>query len=151
MTAAGRTACKKAEIGKVNARGFALGLVEPLKAQLFNLPAGKGVALYLKGESPVLIDALIPGKLTKLSDPIFGYRIVFDIPPDLQEPAPGAKSTPLDFKITIPARTVKKGKKTIPYIGTTGCPATGVLTSKFETDNSDGTTATVTATAPCKK
>ena len=55
-TAAGRASCKKAEIGKVDAKGFALGLVEPLKVQLFNLPGGKGVALYLQGDNPVIID-----------------------------------------------------------------------------------------------
>ena len=100
----------------------------------------------------MLIESVVSGNLTRLSgDPLFGYKLTFDIPADLQEPSPGAKSTPLDFKITIPATTVKKGKRKIPYVGTTGCPATGVLTSKFETDNSDGTTSSVTTTAPCKK
>ena len=67
------------------------------------------------------------------------------------QPAPGAMATPLDFKVTIPAKTIKKGKKKIPFIGTTGCPATGIFTSRIETDNSDGTTTSVDATAPCKK
>ena len=42
-TPAGRASCKKAEIGKVSAKGFALGLVEPLKAQIFNLPAARAL------------------------------------------------------------------------------------------------------------
>ena len=150
-TPAGRTSCKKAEIGKVDAKGFALGLVEPLKVQIFNLPGGKGIAMYLQGDNPVIIDHVITGVLTKISDPLFGYKLTFDIPADLQQPAPGAWATPLDFKVTIPAKTVKKGKKTIPFIGTTGCPSTGVFTSKIETDNSDGTMSSVTASAPCKK
>ena len=151
-TASGRAACKKAEIGKVDAKGFALGLVEPLKVQLFNLPGGKGVALYLQGDNPVIIDHVVSGVLTKLSgDPLFGYKLTFDVPPDLIQPAPGAYATALDFKVTIPARTIKKGKKKYPYIGTTGCPATGIFTAKIETDNTDGTTSSVTTTAPCKK
>jgi hypothetical protein len=150
-SAAGRASCKKAEIGKVDAKGFALGLVEPLKVQLFNLPGGKGVALYLQGDNPVIIDHVVSGILTKISDPLFGYKLTFDVPPDLIQPAPGAYATALDFKVTIPAKTVKKGKKKIPYIGTTGCPASGIFTAKIETDNTDGTTSTATATAPCKK
>ena len=150
-TEAGRNSCKRAEIGKVDAKGFALGLVEPLKVKIYNLPGGKGVAMYLQGDNPVIIDHVITGLLTKISDPVFGYKLTFDVPADLQQPAPGAWATPLDFKVTIPAKTIKKGKKTIPFIGTTGCPSTGIFTSKIETDNSDGTTSSVTATAPCKK
>ena len=150
-TPTGRNACKKAEIGKVDAKGFALGLVEPLKVKLFNLPGGKGVALYLQGDNPVIIDHVVSGILTKVNTPLFGYKLTFDVPPDLIQPAPGAYATALDFKVTIPAKTIKKGSKKIPYIGTTGCPSTGIFTAKIETDNSDGTTSSVTTTAPCKK
>ena len=150
-TQAGRDSCKKAEIGKVDAKGFALGLVEPLKVKLYNLPAGKGIALYLQGDNPVIIDHVVSGILTKISDPLFGYKLTFDVPPDLIQPAPGAYATALDFKVTVPAKVIKKGKKKYPYIGTTGCPSTGVFTAKFETDNTDGTTSSVTTTAPCKK
>jgi hypothetical protein len=150
-TESGRAACKKAEIGKVDAKGFALGLVEPLKVKIYNLPGGKGVAMYLQGDNPVIIDHVITGNLTKISDPVFGYKLTFDVPSDLQQPAPGAWATPLDFKVTIPAKTIKKGGKKIPFIGTTGCPSNGIFTAKIETDNTDGTSSTVTTTAPCKK
>jgi hypothetical protein len=100
----------------------------------------------------VIIDHVISGILTKISgDPLYGYKLTFDVPSDLQQPAPGAWATPLDFKVTIPAKTVKKGKKKIPFIGTTGCPSSGKLSAKIETDNTDGTTTTVETTAPCKK
>ncbi len=154
-TASGRASCTKAEIGKVDAKGFALGLVEPLKVKLYNLPAGKGIALYLQGDTPVIIDHVVTGILTKINTPLFGYKLVFDVPADLIQPAPGAYATALDFKVTVPARTITKGKgkkkKKYPYIGTTGCPATGIFTARIETDNTDGTTTTVDATAPCKK
>jgi hypothetical protein len=150
-TESGRAACKKAEIGKVDAKGFALGLVEPLKVKIYNLPGGKGVAMYLQGDNPVIIDHVITGNLTKISDPVFGYKLTFDVPSDLQQPAPGAWATPLDFKVTIPAKTIKKAGKKIPFIGTTGCPSSGIFTAKIETDNTDGTTSSVTTTAPCKK
>ena len=122
--------------------------IEPLAVKLYNLPGGKGVALYLQGDNPVIIDHVVSGILTKISDPVFGYKLTFDVPADLQQPAPGAWATPLDFKVTIPARTIKKGSKKIPYIGTTGCPSTGIFTAKIETDNSDGTMSSVTTTAP---
>jgi hypothetical protein len=154
-TAAGRTSCTKAEIGKVDAKGFALGLVEPLKVKLYNLPAGKGIALYLQGDTPVIIDHVVEGILTKVNTPLFGYKLTFNVPDDLIQPAPGAIATALDFKVTVPAKTVTKGKgkkkKKYPYIGTTGCPASGIFTARIETDNTDGTTTTVDATAPCKK
>ena len=86
----GRASCKKAEIGKVDAKGFALGLVEPLKVKLYNLPGGKGVALYLQGDNPVIIDHVVTGILTRINDPLFGYKLTFDVPPDLIQPAPGA-------------------------------------------------------------
>jgi hypothetical protein len=171
-TESGRNRCKKAEVGKVDAKGFALGLVEPLKVKLYNLPRGAGVALWLQGDNPVIIDHVVEGRLTTVKgDPLFGYKLTFDVPPDLIQPAPGAYATALDFKVTVPARTITKKKKkrvkvkvhgrrvtrtrTIktkyPYIGTTGCPKSGFFTAKFETDNTDGTTSSVTATAPCKK
>jgi hypothetical protein len=171
-TEAGRNSCKKAEVGKVDAKGFALGLVEPLKVKLYNLPRGGGVALYLQGDNPVIIDHVVEGILTRVSgDPLFGYKLTFNVPADLQQPAPGAWATPLDFKVTVPARTItKKAKKKVkvkvrgkrvtrtrtvktryPYIGTTGCPASGLFTAKFEADYTDGTSSSVTTTAPCKK
>ncbi len=162
-TAAGRAKCKKAEIGKVDAKGFALGLVEPLKVNLYNLPKGKGVALYLSGDNPLIIDHVVEGILTKINTPLFGYKLTFDVPPDLIQPAPGAYATALDFKTTIPARTITRTKKKgqgarpekiktkYPYIGTTGCPKSGIFTAAFETDNTDGTTSRVEVTSPCKK
>ncbi len=170
-TASGRKKCKKAEIGKVNAKGFALGLVEPLKVNLYNLPKGRGVAMYLQGDNPLIIDHVVEGVLKKIKDPLYGYRLTFDIPPDLIQPAPGAYATALDFKVTIPKRTITKTRKkrvtkTIrgkkrrvtrkiktkyAYIGTTGCPKSGIFSAAFETDNTDGTMSRVEVTAPCKK
>jgi hypothetical protein len=170
-TAAGRARCKKAEVGKVDAKGFALGLVEPLKVKLYNLPGGKGVALYIQGDNPVIIDHVVEGRLTRINTPLFGYKLTFDVPPDLIQPAPGAYATALDFKVTVPARTITKTKRKrvkvkvngrrvtrtrttktkYPYIGTTGCPKSGIFTAAFETDNTDGTMSRVEVTAPCKK
>ncbi len=149
--AATRPSCKKAIVGKVNAKGFALGLVEPLTVGLYNLPAGKGIALHIVGDTPLIVDAVVEGILTRINTPLFGYKLTFRVPPDLVEPAPGAKATALDFKTTVFARTIKKGKKKYPYVGTTGCPASGVFTAAIETDNTDGTMTRVETTAPCKK
>ncbi len=129
-------------------------------------------ALYLSGDNPLIIDHVVEGILTKIKgDDLFGYKLTFDVPPDLIQPAPGAYATALDFKVSIPRKYVtrttkkrvtvkRKGKKRritkkvktkIPYIATTGCPKSGVFTAKFETDNTDGTTSSVQVTSPCKK
>ena len=148
-TASGRAgACKKAEIGKVNAKGFALGLVEPLKVGLYNGTQKDTVVMYLQGDNPVIIDHVIVGKLKKVSGK-YGWELTFSIPADLQQPAPGAWATALDFKTQVNARSVKKGKKTYPFVGLTGC--SGTLNFGFSTKNSDGTTSKVELTSACKK
>ena len=121
-TEAGRNACKKAEIGKVDAKGFALGLVEPLKVKLYNLPGGKGIALYLQGDNPVIIDHVVSGILTKINDAAVRLQADLRRPADLIQPAPGAFATALDFKVTIPAaRSIKKGREEVSR--TSGPPA----------------------------
>ena len=95
-TASGRSgACKKAEIGKVNAKGFALGLVEPLVVGMYNGSAANTVLLYLQGDSPVIIDHVVVGKLKKVTGK-YGWELNFQVPADLQQPAPGAFATVLD-------------------------------------------------------
>ena len=111
---AGRDVCKKAEIGKVDAKGFALGLVEPLKVKLYNLPAGKGIALYLQGDNPVIIDHVVSGILTKISDPLFGYKLTFDVPPDLIQPAPGAYATRARLQGHDPREDDQEGQEEVP-------------------------------------
>ena len=149
-TASGRSgACKKAEIGKVNAKGFALGLVEPLVVGMYNGSVTNTVLLYLKGDSPVIIDHVVTGKLKKVSGK-YGWELTFAVPADLQQPAPGAWATVLDFKAEVKSRSARKGKKTYPYTGLTGC-GTGKLNFGFSTKNSDGTTTLVELTSPCKK
>ena len=148
-TAAGRASCKSAEIGKVNAKGFALGLVEPLQVKLYNRPGGTGVVFYLQGDTPVIIDHVVEGILKKTSG-AFGWTMTFSIPDDLQQPAPGAVATPLDFDTHITARTIKKGKKKIPFVGLTGCP-TGTLNFGFDVSLTDGTQHNLRPTASCSK
>ena len=148
-TSAGRSgACKKAEIGKVNAKGFALGLVEPLTVGMYNGSVKDTVLLYLSGDTPVIIDHVVVGKLKKVTGK-YGWELSFSVPSDLQQPAPGAWATVLDFKTEVKARSVKKGKRKIPYIGLTGCP--GTLNFGFSTKNSDGTATLIELTSPCKK
>ncbi len=148
-TPAGRSgACKKAEIGKVNAKGFALGLVEPLVVGMYNGSVNNTVLLYLSGDTPVIIDHVVVGTLKKVTGK-YGWELNFKVPTDLQQPAPGAWATVLDFRTEVKAKYYTKGKKKTPYVGLTGCP--GTLNFGFSTKNSDGSTHLVELTSPCRK
>ena len=147
-TSAGRAACVGAEIGTVDAKGFALGLVEPLKVKIYNLPAGRGVAMYLQGDNPVLVDHVIEGVISDSGLPSLGPTLTFTIPPGLQKPAPGAFFAFLDFKIMIPARTVDEAGVTYPYFAVTGC-ASDSWSYTTETLNTDLTTASAAAVQSC--
>lgn len=147
--AATRSNCASAKLGNVAAKGFALGLVEPLVVGLYNGPGGNTVLLHIVGDTPVIIDAVVEGKLKKVSGK-YGWEMKFGVPADLQQPAPGAFATPLDFKTTVAKRTIKKGSKKIPFVGLTGCPAGG-LNFGFGAKYTDGTSSLVELTQPCKK
>ncbi len=144
-----RNGCASAKIGNVAAKGFALGLVEPLVVGLYNGPGGNTVLLHIVGDTPVIIDAVVEGKLVKVSGK-YGWEMHFGVPADLQQPAPGAFATPLDFKSTVAKRTIKKGNQKVPFVGLTGCP-TGSLNFGFGAKYTDGTSSLVELTQPCKK
>jgi hypothetical protein len=117
-------------IGSGSARGVGLGLDEDVRLTLFNLPDGKGDAVLVVGSSPLIIRNVVPVTLTILTnDPIYKYRLAFDVPKDLQSPAPGVIAAIKDLKVNVPIQYLKRGGRyvkrkngqRIPYIATTGC------------------------------
>ncbi len=118
--------CPKAsQVGSAQGFGKGLGLDEDVVGKFFNLPGGKGTTLLVTGESPLIIREVVPASLTKLNDPEFSYKLSFSVPRNLQSPAPGVIAAVMRFKSTIPKQFVKKGKKKIPLISSTLCPAGG--------------------------
>lgn len=121
-------------VGTGSGRGIGLGLDEQVKVQIFNAPRGAGITMLIVGESPLIIREVVIGKLTTLrGDKRYRYRISFQVPRNLQSPAPGVIAAVKDFQTTIPVQYLKrrgryvkerrgrrKGQR-IPYIATTGC------------------------------
>lgn len=138
---------KKSRVGQGNASGTALGLTEPLQVKAYNGPGGNKLLLLVDGTTPLTIHAVIEGVLSSDSAP-YGKKLSVTIPPDLQQPAPGAYATLTQFNTTINAIS---GKKKKPYVGIQSCPASKKMA--FGVDyhyQPDGTTATATTTARCK-
>lgn len=115
----------ESKIGSGKARGIGLGLDEMVELTGFNMPGGKGVVVLVVGDSPLIIREIVPATLTKLSDPDFSYKLSFSVPRNLQSPAPGVIAAVMRFQSTVPVQYVKKGKKKIPLLASTQCPAGG--------------------------
>ena len=54
----------------------------------------------------------------------------------------------IDLSAKVPVRTIKVGKRKLPYAGLTGCPQ-GSLTFGYAADYTDGTTSKVETVQPC--
>ena len=150
-------------IGSGTARGVGLGLDENVRLTLFNLPDGKGDAVLVVGSSPLIIREVVPVTLTILTnDPVYRYRLAFDVPKDLMSPAPGVIAAIKDLTVTVPIQYLKRGGRyvkrrngqRIPYIATTGCKA-GYWKAKYVAqyttsfDGSIESSQTVEHTVPC--
>lgn len=133
-----------AKVGSGTAAGKALGLTENLTVVAYNGPSGKSLLMRVKGSTPLQIDEVLVGKLTKGSGK-YGTKMTVPIPAGLQQPAPGAFATLTDFNLTL-----KAGTKTKPFVAMSGCP-TGGLNVGGVFSFTDGTSQTVSAKAACKK
>jgi hypothetical protein len=137
---------KGSRVGQGNASGTALGLTEPLTVKAYNGPGGNKLELLVDGQTPLTIHAVIEGVLSSDSAP-YGKKLSVKIPPDLQQPAPGAYATLTQFNTTINA---VRGKNKAPYVGIASCKAKKMA---FKVDyhyQPDNTTQSATTTAPCK-
>ena len=114
---------KGSQIGSAKGFGKGLGLDEEVVGKFFN---DKGnTVLLVVGDSPLIIREIVPATLTKLSDPDFSYKLSVSVPRNLQSPAPGVIAAVMRFQSTVPVQYVKKGKKKIPLLASTQCPAGG--------------------------
>lgn len=153
---------KGSKIGTGTAVGVGLNLVENVTLQLFNRPSGAGVTVLVVSvpTAPVELRDIVKVDLTKLSgDPKYGYKLKFTVPPTLLQPVQGVLASLQRLDITIPAQTIKKGKKKYPYIATTGCAAgswTGQFIANYTTTipvdpTQIDSTQTVDDSVPCRK
>jgi len=133
-----------AKVGSGTAAGQALGLTENLKIVAFNGTGGTSLLMHVTGDTPLQIDEVLVGKLSAGSGK-FGKKLSVEIPAGLQQPAPGAFATLLDFKLAVKGTAGKT-----PYVSLVGCP-TGGLNFGGAFTFTDGSTQNVTAKAACKK
>jgi hypothetical protein len=153
---------KGSKIGTGKAVGVGLNLVENVTLTLFNRPKGAGVTVLVVSvpSAPVELRDVVNVDLTKLgAADTYGYKLKFTVPSTLLQPVQGVLASVQSLNITIPAQFVKKGKKKIPYIATTGCAAgswTGEFTANYTTtipvDPSQiDSSQTVKVSVPCRK
>lgn len=137
----------KSKVGNGTATGTALGATEHLTVTEYNGPGGNSIELHVQGSSPLTIDSVIEGKLSKDTG-LFGYKLTVPIPQGLQQPAPSVYATLLDFNTHT--NGIMKGRNKKPYIGLVGCPASKKLNFAGDFTYTDGTSKTATTTVPCK-
>lgn len=151
-------------VGTGTARGVGLGLDENVTLQVFNRPAGRGDIVLVVGTSPLIIRDVVVADLTTLrDDPQWRYRLAFDVPRNLQSPAPGVIAAIKDLRVTVPVQYLRRGGRyvlrrgrRIPYIATTGCAAgfwAGRYTARYTTsfDGAIESAQTVDVRVPCRR
>jgi hypothetical protein len=141
------TKCPKgSKVGKGVAAGVALGATENLTVTAYNGPGGNKLELLVDGSTPLPIHEVIEGVLQKDTG-LYGNKLVVKIPDHLQQPAPGAYATLIQFDTTINAVT---GKKKVPYVGIASCKTKSIAFGVDYIYQPDGSTKSATTTAPCK-
>jgi hypothetical protein len=149
-------------VGTGNGRGIGLGLDEDVRVQVFNAARGSGVNMLIVGTTPLIIREVVTGTLTTVAgDPRYGYRISFEVPRNLQSPAPGVIAAVKEFFVSVPIQYARRGGRflvrrgqRVPYIATTGCTG-GNWWAKFVgeyTTSYDGaidSRQTIEVTQPC--
>ena len=117
--------------------------------EIYNGPGGNRVEIRVIGTTPLEIDGVIEAKLTsQTADPRYGQVLTVMIPAAFTRKIFDTYATLTDLSAKVPVRTVKVGKRKLPYAGLTGCAA-GSLTFGYSADYTDGTTSTVEAVQPC--
>ena len=140
------TKCPKgSKVGKGAAAGTALGLTENLTVTAYNGPGGNTLLLLVDGQTPLQIHSVIPGVLSSDSAP-YGKKLTVHVPDNLQQPAPGAYATLVQFDTTINAIV---GKKKKPYVGVQSCKDK-IVSFGVDYKYTDGTEKSTTTTAKCK-
>jgi hypothetical protein len=136
--------CKSnAKVGTGAVKALAAGLNEDLTATAYNGTDGRTLLVRIVGTKPLPINEVITGTFSR-SNGTYGSKLTLDIPAGLQQPAPGAYATLLDFNIKV-----KGGNASSPLLGVSSCPKGGLKvggTFHF----TDGTFQRANTAAACK-
>jgi hypothetical protein len=131
-------------VGSGVAAGTALGLTENLTVKAYNGPGGNKLELLVDGSTPLAIHSVIEGVLSSDSAP-YGKKLSVHVPDGLQQPAPGAYATLVQFDTTI---NKVLGSKKRPYVGINSCK-TKKMAFAVDYKYTDGTTSNTKTTATC--
>jgi hypothetical protein len=125
-----------ATVGDGTMRFSVLGLTENVTVKAFQSTDPQALLLRLDGDAPLRVHEVMTMQRTVV--PSGASRFDIDVPPSLQQPAPGAYATPTDFNLAL--------RWTIALVG---CPASPL---SFATDShySDGTSKSVIAQTTCE-
>ena len=146
QVAADDTKCPHgSKVGSGAAAGTALGLTENLTVTAYNGPGGDKLELLVDGQTPLQIHSVIEGLLSKDSGK-YGNKLSVHVPDGLQQPAPGAYATLVQFDTTI-NRVL--GSKKRPYVGINSCPSSKKVNFGVDYVYTDGTTKSTTTTGKC--
>jgi hypothetical protein len=133
------------KVGKGVAAGTALGLTENLTVTAYNGPGGNKLELLVDGATPLQIHSVIEGVLSSDAAP-YGKKLSVHVPDNLQQPAPGAYATLVQFDTTI---NKILGKKKKPYVGIQACKDKKISLG-VDYKYTDGTTQSTSTTVACK-
>ncbi len=164
QTSRGTTCPKRSKVGSGTAAGLALGIVEDLKVTVYNGPGGRRVEMLVVGSSPLAINQVIAGTLTRRGGSKYAYRLKVAIPTGLQRPAEGVVAMLTDFNVRIHANVTRTTKqryrkngrtrtrtvtRKIPYVGLNGC-SVKKLNFRYSGTYTDGSSQTVLRTQRCR-
>lgn len=143
----GPAACPAgSKVGTGNVEANALGLAASPKITAFNGPGGNKIELFVSLDTPISIAETMEGVLSPGPDG-FANQLRVQIPPNLQQPAPGVYAAITHLDVSVRAHRRVHGKA-VSYIESTSCtaggwPVRGVFTLL------DNTVITANGLAPC--
>ena len=162
LNAQGPDACPKgSKVGTGEAHAVAGSTFAPVNFDVSVYAGGANkLSLYLAQTAGGPLVIAFPGTISKASAP-YGQKIQVDVPPSVQQAAPGFYSYITGVTTSIGAKPVSKGKgkkkKTYFYASRTGCPKSGIDTFgvQFDYVANDATPAPgqskiFTGTAKCR-
>jgi hypothetical protein len=117
LQAEGEKGCPKgSQVGSGTSTGYTLGVVEPLKLLLYNGP-GASLLTYVVGFSPVSIQIVVQGSVTRPAGGKYGQQLSFTIPHELLEPLPEDPAWLLTLNATLSGKA--------GWLRSTNCPPHG--------------------------
>jgi hypothetical protein len=97
----GPRGCPKGSlVGSGSATGWTLGQLWPITLQLYNGPGGNLLS-YITASSPVKIETVVEGTVTRPSGGAYGEEIANTIPQGLLEPLPGDQAQTVNLHVHV--------------------------------------------------